>query len=146
VTKSRPSEQPARAGDSPAAELRGATREVYDLLAASERPLKAYELLWLLERKRGRPAQPPTIYRALKSLAESGHVHRVPSLGAFVVCRRSSGPHEPAFFICEVCGSVAEVDVTDIDRALRVALASRSFTARQVNLDVRGVCARCQPK
>lgn len=143
-----PPRQCARASDSAGAGigLRGAPREVYDLLVVSERALTAYELLWRLENKRGQPVQPPTVYRALKHLLDRGVIHKVRSLGAYVACSTPEGAHEPVFFICGICGGVTELDAADVDRTLRAALVSRRFTASRISLDVHGVCAACRRK
>lgn len=145
MTKARSSRaRDGVAGPKAAARLRGVPREVYDLLAASERALKAYELIWLLANERGRPAQPPTVYRALKRLIDLGLAHRVESLNAYVACRKPPGAHEPVFFICDVCGSVAELDAADVDQTLRAALETQRFEANRISLDVHGACAQCR--
>lgn len=141
MTKTPPRRH-ARASDS--ARLRGAPREVYDLLVASKCALTAYELLWRLQNKRGQPTQPPTVYRALKRLLDRGFIHKVHSLGAYAACSKRDDAHEPVFFICEVCGVVTELDAADVDDTLRAALAAKRFKASRISLDVRGVCASCR--
>src|SRR6185295_19742059 len=85
-------------------------REVFDLLAASPTPLKAYELLWRLQEKRGRRAPPSTIYRAVSVLIDQGLVHKIESRNAFIVCSAADSAHDPIFLVCERCNAAFETD------------------------------------
>lgn len=118
-------------------------REVFALLSQSPTPLKAYELLWRLQAERGRPAPPSTIYRALTVLAEAGLVHRIESLGAFVVCTRMHEEHEPMFLICESCRRAFELNAKPSTLELGQAVAAASFRPTRFNFIVGGVCREC---
>lgn len=119
-------------------------REVFELLAESETPLKAYELLWRLQAMRGRPAPPTTIYRATAALIEAGLVHRIASLGAFVVCTGSDGEHQPLFLICDACRRATEINAAATKRLVAEALEPSGFRATDLNFIVRGLCRACQ--
>ena len=139
---------PSRRGAEHATNIMGA-------LAASSRPLSAYDLLDQL-----RPtgvAAPLTVYRALDKLIKSGKVHRVESLNAFVACRE--GEHhghdraEPGalgrtvgFAICDECGSVEEFVDPGLHDRISDALASRKFKPRVSAIEVRGLCGDCSIK
>ena len=58
---------------------------VLDLLARSESPLRAYDILEKMKTPE-REVNPPTVYRALASLEEAGLVHRLESLNAYIFC------------------------------------------------------------
>ena len=121
-------------------------------LAASRRPLSAYDLL-----DRLRPtgvAAPLTVYRALDKLIKSGKVHRIESLNAFVACR--SGEHHDhapeaedprgrtvGFAICDRCGTVEEFVDEELSRRLERNLSDRRFRPRAGAIEVHGVCAAC---
>jgi Fur family zinc uptake transcriptional regulator len=75
---------------------------------SSDRPLKAYDLMYALG-DGGRSAAPPTVYRALKFLIGVGLAHRIETLNAFVACRFPREPHLAGFLVCEACGTAEEV-------------------------------------
>ena len=70
---------------------------VWNVLAASDDPLKAYEILDKLKDKGVRA--PMTVYRALDGLEEKGHIHKLDGLNAFVLCNHE-GPHRVPDFPC----------------------------------------------
>ena len=122
-------------------------REVYDLLTASETPLKAYELLWRLQEKRGRRAPPSTIYRAVSVLIDQGLVHKIESRNAFVVCTAPDQPHDPIFLVCEQCQSALETDGSAILESVKARLKDAKFHPRHLNFIVSGLCRNCkQPR
>ena len=88
--------------------LTGTRQRILELVWAGHRPVGAYELLAALGRD-GRPAAPPTVYRALDFLVAQGLVHRIESLNAFVGCPAPARPHRGQFLICRACGASAEV-------------------------------------
>ena len=118
-------------------------REVFDLLAASTVPLKAYELLWLMQKARGRPSPPTTIYRGLNVLMEAGLAHKVESLGAYVICRGPAHAHTPTFFICEVCKTTLELELARTPAEVKERIVQSRFTLHHLNYDIRGICGQC---
>ena len=60
-------------------------RQVLNALAASHRPIGAYEIMERVAADGTRPA-PITVYRALDFLIEQGLVHRIESRNAFLAC------------------------------------------------------------
>ncbi|MGD8206565.1 MAG: transcriptional repressor [Thiohalocapsa sp.] len=117
-------------------------RLVLELLAVSDRPLSAYELLRLM-RDRVRSPAPPTVYRALDFLLRQGLVHRLESLHAFVGCSHPDAPHSGQFLICADCGRVAELDSDSIRQSLQTAARRTGFETRRPVVEILGVCARC---
>ena len=83
-------------------------RHVLEVLAASHKPLGAYEIIDLVAARGPRPA-PITIYRALDFLTAQGLVHRIESRNAFLACINNHASDAPVvFLICEHCGAVGE--------------------------------------
>lgn len=85
-------------------------RRVLGLILAAPQPVKAYDLL-LDMGEDGRPAKPPTAYRALDFLSRLGLIHRIETLNAYVPCLDDHDDHDcagPELYICEACGDVAE--------------------------------------
>ena len=68
------------------------------------------EIMRALELRLGRQLSPITIYRALAFLQGQGLVSRIETRNAFVPCAYPSHSHACAFFICEHCGSSAEIE------------------------------------
>ena len=118
-------------------------RQVLELVWRSHAPQGAYSLLETLLRL-GRPAAPPTVYRALDFLLEQGLVHRIESLNAFVGCTAPGTLHAGHFFICSGCGSAAEVDNRRIGAAVRAGAAEAGFRVERETIELMGLCPDCQ--
>ena len=68
-------------------------KEVLELVAAADKPVKAYDLLDQLRERHGNAA-PPTVYRALDFLLENGFIHKLESINAFVSCHHPAEAHQ----------------------------------------------------
>jgi Fur family transcriptional regulator, zinc uptake regulator len=115
-------------------------------LRATGRALSAYEILDLV-RDDGLRA-PAQVYRALEKLIETGLVHRLESLNAFIACGHDHVEPETctetvAFAICEKCGVVAEYEMLEEAAALRSSLGNDGFVTGHMTIEVRGRCADC---
>lgn len=116
-------------------------KHVWDTLAESSEPLKAYEILDKLKEKGVRA--PMTVYRALDGLEAKGLIHKLDGLNAFVLCNHD-GPHEiQAFLVCETCTNVTEVDVDAVAVGVAPAVRRAGFDMHMARLEVRGVCDGC---
>src|SRR5271169_2999821 len=81
---------------------------VLRVLQPANAPMTAYEILHALRRSGFH--SPPTVYRALKRLMDSGDVHRLESTNAYLSCSNHKHHHGPvAFAICRECGHVDEL-------------------------------------
>jgi Fur family transcriptional regulator, zinc uptake regulator len=119
-------------------------RQVLKILAASHKPLGAYEIMDEVARTAARPA-PITVYRALDFLRENGLVHRIESRNAFVACVRNHRSDAPvAFLICERCGSVGEAAAGAVGQSLAAAARSVGFTPNLSVVEITGTCAHCR--
>lgn len=116
-------------------------QRVLELLLGSDGPLKAYDLIAAYG-EAGKPAQPPTVYRALEFLERLGFAHRIESLNAYVPCRLDGEGHSAAFLICDCCGAAEEFE-PDFTPQLAAAEAA-GYTVRAVTLEARGVCGACR--
>ncbi len=114
-------------------------------LQKADAPLTAYVLLDRL-RDRGFRA-PLQVYRALEKLLESGIVHRLESINAFMACARDAhdGHHHgvAAFAICETCGQVNEFADHIIDDRLNSWTTTKGFRPHKTSVELRGMCAAC---
>jgi len=118
-------------------------REVLELIWQNHRPVKAYDLLDQL--KVNHPgAVPTTVYRALDFLLEHELVHRLQSLNAFIGCGTPGDQHRGQFLICRRCGTVAELQNTDLHQQISEQAARLGFQVDNETIEIFGACADCQ--
>ena len=115
---------------------------VLELIAASEKPVKAYDLLDQLREGRS-GAAPPTVYRALDFLLEHRFIHKLESINAYVGCHHPNEAHQVPFLICDVCSSAVEVCDERVSKLLSEQARERGFKPRAQTLEMHGVCAHC---
>jgi len=117
---------------------------VFEFLEAAGKPASAYEILDAL-REDGLRA-PLQVYRALSKLIESGTVHRIESLNAFVACKHQEcgGNEVSIFMLCERCDNVTEAVDTSTAAALAALCAARNFNGTRQMIELAGVCTACQ--
>ena len=116
---------------------------VLKLVAASERPVKAYDLLDLMRDEKG-PAAPPTVYRALDFLLEHGFIHKLASINAYVGCHHpGSEQHAVPFLICDNCQSATELEDANVVGSLEASARALGFMPQAQTLEVHGLCADC---
>jgi Fur family zinc uptake transcriptional regulator len=121
-------------------------RTVLEILAASHRPIGAYEIIDRIADRGPRPA-PITVYRALDFLLDNGLIHRIESRNAFVACinRHDSGTMV-VFLICERCGAVGEAPSVAVADTLTAAARSAGFTPKTPVIEITGVCSHCDTR
>jgi Fur family zinc uptake transcriptional regulator len=116
--------------------------QVLGLVAAADKPIKAYDLLDKMKAENGSSA-PPTVYRALDFLLEQGFIHRLASINAFVGCHHPQVMHSVPFLICDRCQSAIELEDTRIATLLETQARDLGFATRAQTLEVHGLCAEC---
>ena len=120
-------------------------RAVFELVLLAAGPITAYELLERL-RTASPSATPAAVYRALEFLMTARLVHKVESLSAFIPCVDDDHhDHAAQFFICAVCGTVAEIEDQAVARALAHIASQLGFRVTASMVEVSGVCAACGP-
>lgn len=122
--------------------LTAGRRRVFELVCESHAALGAYDILGRLNAGGGRIA-PIAVYRALDFLIEMGLVHRLASRNAFIACAHPSASHGAQFLICDRCGTVAETDDQDIDKALAKGARKAGFAMRLPVVEITGLCPQC---
>lgn len=120
-------------------------RRVLELIWGSHEPVKAYDLL---DRLRGedRRAAPPTVYRALNFLLETGLVHKIESQNAYVGCGQPKQLHSSQFLICRGCGSVAELDDPQVSQLLAAKARRLGFKVDRECIEIAGLCSGCSDR
>lgn len=115
---------------------------VLELIWQSHKPMGAYDLLPLLEKK-GFNSAPPTVYRALEFLQEQALIHRIASLNSFLGCSHFNEYHQGLFLICQHCKNTQEINDQDFDDSFSQVLKHNGFTLQHSQLEVSGVCKDC---
>lgn len=118
-------------------------RQVLQILLQHQRSLKAYELLEQM-RLHHPGAAPPTVYRALDFLVETGLAHRLDATNAWTACHDAGGDPHDLLVVCTDCGAVAEVSDPDLNRQLADKVAKTGFTLSTHETELRALCQRCQ--
>ena len=119
---------------------------VLDLVEKSSEPLKAYSILFNLQKK-GIKA-PLQVYRALDKLVEIGKIHKIESRNAFIACQDSSCQisKATAFSICQSCEKVTEINNTKLSNYLNNFKDSSGMKYSKYNLEFFGLCKKCSRK
>lgn len=116
---------------------------VLEIVWQQHKPMGAYDILKVLSGE-GRSAAPPTVYRALEFLLEQGLVHRLSSLNAFVGCSRPGHAGCGQFLICRACGNAAELNDSNVERAITRSAATQGFDIHAHTVEISGVCPECR--
>jgi Fur family zinc uptake transcriptional regulator len=117
--------------------------DVLRLVAESDRPVKAYDLLDRIRASKAASA-PPTVYRALDFLLDHGFIHKLESINAFVACHHPSVQHTVPFLICDNCHLAVEMEDERIPLLLDDKARALGFTPQAQTLEVHGLCADCR--
>ncbi len=117
-------------------------KRVLELVWENHEPVKAYDILDKLKQDKSSSA-PPTVYRALDFLQEQGLVHKIESLNAYVGCGKPDEIHSSQFLICYKCGSVAELDNSEIRKLLQINADKFGFRIDEEMIEIKGHCQEC---
>ena len=116
-------------------------RRALEMLLEAGKPIKAYDLIADFAGE-GKPAKPPTVYRALEFLSKQGLAHRIESLNAYVACGAGDKNHAAAFLICDCCGASAEIEPFAPER-VQAAADKAGYQIDQVVVEAHGRCSAC---
>jgi Fur family zinc uptake transcriptional regulator len=115
---------------------------VLRVLQSASAPMTAYEILHAL-RQNGFYS-PTTVYRAVKRLMDSGQVHRLESINAYLSCSNNKHHQGPmAFAICRGCGHVDEFVGGALTKQLKANATQHGFRVEAAVIELKGKCASC---
>lgn len=117
--------------------------EVLKIIAASSKPIGAYEILGKLGQVIDSP-KPPTAYRAIEFWQKKGFIHRIESLNAYMMCGADHRHKGGQFMICDDCGVVIETHLCELPKPLQDATKQNTFHAESWNLEIHGLCGACK--
>ena len=121
-------------------------KTVLDLLEKSKEPLKAYAILFDIQKK-GIKA-PLQVYRALDKLIEIGKVHKIESKNSYIACEHKNcdSSTSTSFLICETCDQVTELKKKNLSEYFAKQSVQANFKYTKHNLEIYGVCKDCKNK
>ncbi|SFD85992.1 Fur family transcriptional regulator [Nitrosomonas sp. Nm166] len=123
-------------------------KNVLMVLLASTTPLSAYEIFDRYKAQFQESLPVMSIYRILDFLIQEKLVHKLETAGQYMSCAHIACDHQhetPQFLICDRCGSVKEVGIKKrIIEELERSIQTTGFMLAHKQLELRGVCARCQ--
>ncbi len=117
-------------------------RNVLTLIWQNHQPAKAYDILDQLK-VQDTSAKPPTVYRALNFLLESGLIHKLNSLNAYVGCSHPLKHNQCYFLICDDCGEANECCNHHLADAIEQTTQHNQFQTRQTTVEIEGKCQQC---
>ena len=117
---------------------------VLDLLEHSKEPLKAYAILFDIQKKGIK--SPLQVYRALDKLIEMGKVHKIESKNSYIACNNAncSATTSTSFLICELCDKVTEIKKINLSKYFSKQSEKSNFKYIKHNLEIYGACKTCR--
>ena len=121
-------------------------KTVLDILENSSEPLKAYTILFDIQKKGIK--SPLQVYRALDKLIEIGKVHKIESRNSYVACKHEgcNAKTSTSFLICEHCDSVTELTGNNLFSYFLKQAEKNNFNYKKHNLEIIGLCENCKLK
>ena len=121
-------------------------KTVLDVLENSSEPLKAYTILYDIQKKGIK--SPLQVYRALDKLIEIGKVHKIESKNSYIACKNSNcnSQTSTSFLICEICDKVTELKKNNLSSYFSKVSDKSNFKYTKHNLEIYGECKNCKKK
>jgi len=136
--KSRASKRRAARGDPRRASPHQLDAQVLAVLADTDVPLGAYDIIAALH-ARAHGVAPPSVYRTLSRLIERGVVERIETISAYTMRQSDNCAHA----ICKQCGRVQGVNIGDAAQRISQALERVGFSPARIAIEATGACATC---
>lgn len=117
--------------------------DVFEALAAQERPASAYDIAETVGKRRGKRVAANSVYRILDLFVRTNLANRVESANAYLANTHPGCRHDCIFLICDDCGQATHVDDDRLTGALRDAGRDAGFADVRPVVELRGICAEC---
>tara|TARA_B100001540_G_C15761054_1_gene621695 strand:+ start:144 stop:545 length:402 start_codon:yes stop_codon:yes gene_type:complete len=117
---------------------------VLNLLEHSKEPLKAYTILFDIQKKGIK--SPLQVYRALDKLIKIGKVHKIESKNSYIACNNvnCSSQTSTSFLICEICDKVIELKKNNLPKYFLKISEKSNFKYTKHNVEIYGACKTCK--
>jgi Fur family zinc uptake transcriptional regulator len=120
-------------------------KDVLNILYNNKTPMGAYEVLEELKQHR-EGAEPPTVYRVLKFLADAKLVHRIEANNTYVCCSHlleESAEHKAILLLCKICEKIYEYTDSGILKAIMQFADRQGLEVDDSVIEMKGVCQNC---
>lgn len=117
--------------------------DVFEALAARDRPASAYDIAESLAASRGKRVAANSIYRILDLFVRTNLARRVESANAYLANSHPGCRHDCIFLICDDCGRATHVDDDKLTGALIEAAHGAGFADIRPVVELRGRCGEC---
>ena len=117
--------------------------DVFDALAAHDKPASAYDIAESVSALRGKRVAPNSVYRILDLFVRTNLARRVESANAYVANSHPGCRHDCIFLICDACGQIVHIDDDKLTGALIDAAKGAGFVDVRPVVELRGFCADC---
>jgi Fur family zinc uptake transcriptional regulator len=120
--------------------------DVFEALAACERPASAYDIAESVGTRRGKRVAATSVYRILDLFVRTNLARRVESANAYLANSHPGCRHDCIFVICDVCGQLTHIDDDRLTGALRTAAQAAGFADVRPVVEIRGRCDACRTR
>ncbi|WP_336978995.1 Fur family transcriptional regulator [Altererythrobacter fulvus] len=117
--------------------------DVFEALAAYEKPASAYDIAESLSASRGKRVAANSVYRILDLFVRTNLANRIESANAYLVNTHPGCRHDCIFLICDKCGQATHFDDDRITGSLRDAGQKNGFADVRPVVELRGLCDSC---
>ena len=117
--------------------------DVFEALAAQDRPASAYDIAEAVGNRRGKRVAANSVYRSLDLFVRTNLANRVESANAYLANTHPGCRHDCIFLICDDCGQATHIDDDRLTSGVRDAAANAGFEQLRPVIEVRGKCGTC---
>lgn len=117
--------------------------DVFEALAAQDRPASAYDIAEMVGKRRGKRVAANSVYRILDLFVRTNLANRVESANAYLANTHPGCHHDCIFVICDDCGQAIHFDDDSLTRTLREAGRNAGFADVRPVVELRGICQDC---
>lgn len=122
----------------------GMRGDVFEALAAHDKPASAYDIAENVGSRRGKRVAANSVYRILDLFVRTNLARRVESANAYIANSHPGCHHDCIFLICDICGEATHLDDDSLTGALRAAAHRAGFAAVRPVVEIRGRCGTCE--
>jgi Fur family transcriptional regulator, zinc uptake regulator len=117
--------------------------DVFEALAAQDRPASAYDIAEAVGQRRGKRVAANSVYRILDLFVRTNLANRVESANAYLANTHPGCRHDCIFLICDDCGQATHIDDDKLTGALRDAGRGAGYADVRPVVELRGICEDC---
>ena len=117
--------------------------DVFEALAAQDRPASAYDIAEAVGTRRGKRVAANSVYRILDLFVRTNLANRVESANAYLANSHPGCRHDCIFLICDDGGQATHLDDDRLTGALREAGRAAGYADVRPVVELRGICEEC---